>query len=122
MDPQIEQAIDEKRQELRQSLKPALGDETENVVEMLIAAFRRDYGDPAKQADHPQLLAALGRLPKGVSIRPTAVLNQVSKGGVGLVFFEGGVQYRSTRRFASEDEANGYASRVLINLYGEIQG
>ena len=116
MDAEIERRIDERRAELRQSLRQAFGDETENAVAMLIAAFRRTYDDPAKQIDRALVLAALDQLPKGSSASPRGQLNMVGD-RFGVIFSEAGQsRYYSSKTFATADEADQYASNFQMRL------
>jgi hypothetical protein len=89
-----------------------------NVVEMLIYALRRKYGDPIKEADQSKFRADLKRLPDGHTAKPTFLLNRHEDGGppFGLIFPEGDVLYESLRRFDTGDAAIDYATWFLMRL------
>jgi hypothetical protein len=116
----IEPLIEAKRRELRQSLGPIFGEDSNNTAAMLVGTLRREFGDPIKEDNWPRFLAALARLPRGSNAKPVPLINRHTDGPpFGLIFLEGSLRYESSRRFDTEDAANAYASDFLVRLRGE---
>jgi hypothetical protein len=94
---------------------------------ILMAALRAEFGHPIKEEDRSRFMAALELLPKGSTAQPRLLfVRPLTEGteGAGLrwraTFTDSHVDYESSRRFATEDDANAWASDFLIRLRGEI--
>jgi hypothetical protein len=91
---------------------------------ILMAALRAEYGHPIKEEDRSRFMAALELLPKGSTAQPRLLFVKPLAEGAGLrwraTFTDSHEDYESSRRFATEDEANAWASDFLIRLRGEI--
>ena len=123
---EIKRLIAEKRSELREALKPIFQEDSSNAAAILIAALLREFGDPISEADRQRFLDALAQLPKGSKAKPGYLIGSYDKGSsnehwkVTFTDEDGNIEYQSSKQFATEPEANAYATEFLIRLRGEI--
>jgi hypothetical protein len=120
---EIERLIGQKRRELKKSLKPIIGEDTDNAVEMLLFALRREFGGSIEENDRPRFREALERLPRGSTTKPMLFVSRCDEKTdphFKVVFVEDGVRFMSSKRFDTKDEADTYALDFLMRLRGEI--
>jgi len=94
---------------------------------MLMTVLRDEFGYPVKDEDRPRYLAALERLPKGSTAQPRLlIVSSCAEGAEGagshwrVTFTDGRADYESSRRFATEAEADAWANDFVVRLRGEI--
>src|SRR5215469_8296285 len=93
------------------------GEDASLAATMLVMALAW----PISSEDRLHYLAALERLPKDIIISPR--LLSVSEGADRhwrVTFTDGHADYKSSRHFRTEAEANDYATDFLVRLRGEI--